>query len=138
MAEFSAKAPTTTNSQHWIGGKGGNGNIKSKFFGVTLGFVQDCSIFLFRWKCPCFSPKSQLEIVPNLFSFRREPNLNRFQFIDLIYDIIHLTMNMNRMLVTSRSIFVTKNVSGISELFREILLFKKILLASQRKHIERR
>ena len=43
VAKFSTKAPTTTNLQHWIGGKGGNGNIKSKFFGVTVGFVQDCS-----------------------------------------------------------------------------------------------
>ena len=42
-AEFSAKAPTTTNLQHWIGGKGGNGNIKCRFFAVTLGLVQDCS-----------------------------------------------------------------------------------------------
>ena len=41
-AKFSAKAPTTTNLQHWIGEKRGNGNIKSRFFGVTLGFVQDC------------------------------------------------------------------------------------------------
>ena len=41
-AEFSSKAPTTTNLQYWIGGKGGNGNIKSRFFGVTLDFVQDC------------------------------------------------------------------------------------------------
>ena len=41
-AEYFAKAPTTTNLQHLIGGKGGNGNIKSRFFGVTLSFVQDC------------------------------------------------------------------------------------------------
>ena len=44
MAEFSAKAPTTTNLQHGIGGKGGNGNIKSKLFGVTL--VEDCSLVI--------------------------------------------------------------------------------------------
>ena len=41
-AEFSIKAPTTTNLQHWIGRERGNGNIKSRFFVVTLGFVQDC------------------------------------------------------------------------------------------------
>ena len=41
-AEFSTKAPTTTNLQHWIRGKGGSGNIKSRIFTVTLSFVQDC------------------------------------------------------------------------------------------------
>ena len=47
-AEFSAKTPTTTNLQHWIKGKGGNGNKKSRFFGVTSGFVQDWSFLLYK------------------------------------------------------------------------------------------
>ena len=52
-SEFSIKAPTTANLQHWNEGKGGNGNLRVDFFGVSLDFVQDCKLNLreaFIWR----------------------------------------------------------------------------------------
>ena len=40
---FSTKEPTIATLQHWIWGKWGKRKYKSRFFGVTLAFVQDCS-----------------------------------------------------------------------------------------------
>ena len=39
---FPNKEPTIATLQHWIGEKGGKWKYKRRFFGVTLGFVQDC------------------------------------------------------------------------------------------------
>ena len=52
-SEFSTKAPTTANLQHWNENIGGNGNLRVDFFVVTLDFVQDCKLNLrkaFIWR----------------------------------------------------------------------------------------